>query len=305
MSSFLNKFFGNLSVEKEEKLVEITFEEDRSDEDDSPDDNNHDYLGELVYSGTPSIYIANAREFSNHTKNWAFNRDIDEKHVQHLKDELESSQTPHFVGTFKVAIDTYNNVRLMDGQHRHAALRRIITTNSKFNMKLILEVYSVSNVNDGVDTFVLFTKCNNVLNLLNEDIPKKIYAGVVSKLLTDYKQNIRQINAETGREPNYPNISDSKLYKELSKSGIVEDFSVTENELLRLIKAKNSYLSTLTLEELFPFKQTPNEKERCKNGWIKCSKNGFYLGLVVWKNKELSWIYEIYNELKASRGIKS
>lgn len=300
MSSLFNKIFGKtnqkLETKEEPKETEITFEED-SPEEEIDDIDDISYLGENVYIGTPSIYIADAREFTNHTKNWAFNRDIDESHVQRLKEDLESSPNPYFVGTFKLGIDPNNNIRLLDGQHRHCALRRIITSNSKFNMKLILEVYSVSNVNDGVDTFVLFSRCNNVLNMKAADLPKQTYAHVVSKLIIDYKHNIKPINPSSGREPNFPNLSQEKLYKELSKSGIVEKYNISEQELLQLVKAKNVYLSTLTLEELFPYKQTVKEKERCKNGLIKASKTGFYLGLVIGKNKDLPWIYEIYNEL--------
>lgn len=295
MSSLLNRIFGNKdrTLERESSIKDddpdIDFEDDK--------DDDISYLGELVHQGTPSIYVANGREFSNHTRNWAFNREMNEEHIQKLKFDIEQSKNPSFIGTFKIAIDTQRRIRLMDGQHRHEVLRRIISSNVKFNMDIILEVYNVSDVNEGIDTFLLFDKCNTVLSIKEKDIPKKIYAFIVSNLTKEFPMSIKSKNPETGREPNYPNLSEQRMYRELSLSNIVEKFNISERDLLNMIKEKNLLLSNKNYNEIFTHKQTDKEIERCKNALVKCRKSGFYLGLQIGINKKLQWIYELYNDL--------
>lgn len=297
--SFIGNFFRK-SREQDEPVEEIEHIEIDFESDTEEDQDNISYLGENIHIGIPSIYITNARLFINNTKNWAFNREINEAHIKNLQDELETSKNPFFVGTIKIAIDSENRIRILDGQHRAEALRRVLKSNDRFNMNIILEVYNVPDIN-GIDSIVLFSKCNTVLNIKDSDIPNTIYANVTNKLINDYKGSIKPINPKTTREPNFPSISESRLFKELSKSGLIEKFELNDIDLLRIIKIKNSELAGLTLDEIFPYKLTSKERERYEKAWLKCCKTGFFLGLKIGKNKELTWIHEIYNELKNTK----
>lgn len=316
MSSLINRIFGSQKpiiqsqnstpISNISNISNLSNHEDNdpiyiSDDDLESNSNSDDisYLGKLVHRGNPSIYVANGREFSNNTKNWAFNREMNEEHILKLKHDLEKDKSPNFVGTFKLAIDSQNRIRLMDGQHRHEVLRRIMSSNSKFNIELILEVYNVTDVFNGMDTFMLFDKCNTVLSIKDKDTPKKSYAFVVYNLMNEFPTCIKPKNPSTGRDPNFPNLSDTRLYNELIGSNIIEKFNISENELLILITRKNNSLSTLSFDELFPNIDNVNEKEtsRLKSGHLKCNKSGFYLGLQSKKNKKLQWITDIYREL--------
>ena len=226
---------------------------------------------------------------------------MNEDHIIKLKHDLQRDKSPNFVGTFKLAIDSQNRIRLMDGQHRHEVLRRIMSSNSKFNIELILEVYNVTDVFNGMDTFMLFDKCNTVLSIKDKDTPNKSYAFVVYNLMKEFPTCIKPKNPSTGRDPNFPNLSDTKLYNELIGSKIIDKFNISENELLILITRKNNSLSTLSFEELFPNVAEKNIA-RLKSGHLKCNKSGFYLGLQSTKNKngKLQWINDILIELDRS-----
>ena len=83
-------------------------------------------------------YSSDIRDFIPNIKLWSSQRSINFKHVEELVKCLKKKN--HFIGTFKLISDKENNIRLIDGQHRFEAIKKIMENDSSFNMNIIIEL---------------------------------------------------------------------------------------------------------------------------------------------------------------------
>jgi hypothetical protein len=140
---------------------------------------------------------------------------MNETHVQNLQLQLKEDQD--LIGTFKVVIERNNSncSRVIDGQHRAEALHRIMSTNTKFNMEIKIEVYYVHDI-DGPEAWNLFNKANNVLNVIEEDKNTSPASYVVTKLAKEFPVGIydKKINSIFPKidKKNCLNISNNLIY---------------------------------------------------------------------------------------------
>lgn len=256
----------------DKKEVEIKFE------DNSDDDDTESSLGEVKYShGNMSINVVDARTFARATRTWTFNREINTDHTAKLKKELLESKDPHFMGSLKVVAQRNSNpliFRMIDGQHRCAAIREIFATNVHFNMDLIIEVYYVNDI-DGSESWELFKKANNVLNVEEKDKTKSGASTVVENLKKKFPKAIYEPKGEKGRV-NYPYIDSNNLFLRLKKSKMF-DYK-TEDEIFEDILHLNLKLSLENKKSIYN-SYGDQYKEKIKKSYPKCVISGCYIGL--------------------------
>src|SRR5271170_4143961 len=88
---------GQPKPEIKEEYVVPEFEE--SDEED-----NISWLDDpIYYNSSVSKYKVQARIFVNNIRKWAFNRKVDQPHVNKISKDLLNMETPHLQDAFKIA----------------------------------------------------------------------------------------------------------------------------------------------------------------------------------------------------------
>ena len=285
MTSYLKNFFGGSKSGKKEIVqddeeypkeeLEIEFEEE---------DDIENMFGEKVYENEKwSLHVADAREFIK-MKNWAYNRKMDESHVQNLVSQLKEDHD--LIGTFKVVVEKNNHKhsRVIDGQHRAEALHRIMNINTKFNMEIKIEAYYVHDI-DGPEAWDLFNKANNVLNVKEDDKSTSASSFVVTKLAKEFPLGIY----DKKKNNVFPKIDKKELFERLKQSDIFE--YKTKDEVYDLIISKNIEWSKINVKEYTSALST-KKRERIEMGYKKTKDSGFYLGLYV-TNSQFSWLQEL------------
>lgn len=279
MSSYLKTFFGGSKTISNKEIVQEEIEIEFEDEDDET------LLGDLAYETKKwSIYIGDAREFINSMKNWAYNRKINECHVQNLISQLKEDQD--LMGTFKVVVERNNrkNSRVIDGQHRAEALHRIMDTNTKFNMKIKIEVYYVHDI-DGSEAWNLFNKANNVLNVVEDDKNITPASFVVEKLAKEFPMGMY----DKLKNNVFPKIDKKELFDRLKDSDIFQ--YKNKDEVYDLIINKNIELSKINVKEYTSLMSIVT-RERIEKNYKKCKDSGFYLGLYASKSR-FDWLQDL------------
>jgi hypothetical protein len=113
--------------------------ESESDDDEPEHEGDNYFLKNMIYKDShKTLFKTDAREFVPEMKIFQ-QRKISQEHVKNLEKEVLISN--HFKGNIKILRDPDNNYKLIDGIHRYYALKNIMEKDSKFNIKLILEIY--------------------------------------------------------------------------------------------------------------------------------------------------------------------
>ena len=251
----------------------------------------HPILGELVVNKIPifnlsdNIYverrITSSRRFVNNVPHYEFNRIEDNEHIKHLKESLDVDR-PYFPDTFSVGvIEETDEIKLMDGHHRHGALSEKISEDGDFNMPILVDVYNVPNM----DVFrKLFKKINNKRNINPEDIPEEAIAEIVQLLTTRFPDAIR--NKPEGRV-NRPRINKRELVKSFHEFYKPQRY-IEPREVFEKIKRINKDIGRMSHKELFG-RTNPSDKKIKQFDKAK----GFYLNLHS-KYPPEKWIPMIY-----------
>lgn len=211
---------------------------------------------------------ASARTLLPHIQPWAFNRALDEGHVQAMVDAL-ASRHPFFMGTFKFVCVGGERVFLIDGQHRHAALVQALADDGLEggDVRLIVEMYHLRDIPEGasVDVAVqaLFQRANNSLNIAPEHVPGDALIDAVNMLCSDPTLNpatgranvVDLVALGTGQQRvNRPRISKKALANSMRESpawrpdGLA---SMPPEEIVRRVQKVNAWLSRMSCAELF------------------------------------------------------
>ena len=185
----------------DEEALESTSEEDEID---------NTWLGEIIFENNIFKMYATDRDFVNNIKLWSCQRDLNKEHVNILSNSI--SKRNYTIGTFKLLEDSNNNIRCIDGQHRIAALKKIIQNDSKFNCDLFLEIYKVNNF-ESEEATDLFLDANCNLNMIDKR-PNISLCNVLKYFETEYPGILN--NVKEGKRVNRPRI-DKKMFIEVIK----------------------------------------------------------------------------------------
>ena len=134
---------------------------------------------------------------------WSFNREVKPYHVDYIYESLKAMKYPHLLGTIIAVRDIQDQYRIINGQHRLAAINRLIydDRDDRFlDMPLMLEIYNVNDI-DGSESIDLYRKANNNLNVAPDDDPNIILVHVVNMLCKKFPEAIK--DSTTGKSPTY------------------------------------------------------------------------------------------------------
>jgi hypothetical protein len=276
-SYFLNKK-NDIDSTKEENIYKDDKDDKSHDESDNESDNeseedisyiHNDFLKNLIYKNDKvELYSINCREFIPSVILLSSQRDVNDKHVNNLVESITYKQ--HFIGTFKMVIDDNNNMRLIDGQHRYLALKKIMEKDSKFNIDIIIELYRTDSI-DSENTLNLFREANNCLNVSVKDLPNTIANNVVTRLMQEFKNMI--IDVRDGSRCNRPKIDKRILYSNIKK--YIEEKNISEDEMYKHVLQVNIKLG---------LKKRTEFKPKVSNVmYEKAIKTGFFIGLEEFK----------------------
>jgi hypothetical protein len=223
-----------------------------------------DFLNCMMYEDDyVKFYSSDARDFIPNIKLWSSQRSVNQKHIDELVECLKKRN--HFIGTFKIVRDKQKNMRLIDGQHRFLAIKKMMEHDSSFNMNIVIELYETDNL-DSDYTINLFKEANLCLNVSDADLPNIIANKIIKKLCDQFPNMI--IDIKDGKRCNRPRINKREFYMKLKE--YIQETHKTEDEVLQQILAKNIDYG---LRGRQTFKQASIAM------FEKCKETGFYLGL--------------------------
>jgi hypothetical protein len=241
----------------------------------------------FYYTILVDYYIVKIRDVIPYLSTWSFNRQVNENHKDNIKNDLFLQQSPHLMGTIKIARDKKRNCRVIDGQHRLIALREFIDNDidMKFNFEVLFEVYTLNiedinnPSNEEFDELEnLFCLANKSLNFEAKDNPDKFCRDIVISLSKQYdsiKDNDRVYR---------PCISQKYLYECLKTYLPKKYYDSKVDEVVNLIKKKNNELSLTNPNNIF------RNYENSKKHYEKAKEKGFYLNLADSYYEPEKWI---------------
>ena len=228
-------------------------------------------------------------EFVRKTKNWTYNREINEEKVNELLEHINSRK--YKLGDSSEWIITLvcddfaddNNFEhiVIDGQHRKEASRRAIENgNINENITIHCITYKINycdstNISKTID---LFNSVNNSLPLAKIDYPHARSINIADKVklnieLVPYPNIVIKKNGkENGRGANQPFISEKELYN-IFRDNSARWISLTDEVIIDNLKKISKKIS------LVPYDNIYTCTEANKKRYLKAEKYKFWLNL--------------------------
>ena len=250
-----------------------------NDDDDFHDCNSNDttvtddrwLLGQVDFESDIRINShVSARLFVNNIQNFTFNRMLQHTQVTNLVESIR--QTGYVLGTISLALDTNNNLRILDGQHRVKALQQLLADNANLDFTLHLTSYRVPRLNSR-ETLDLFLGLNNSLNLVENPVLENVHS-LVTKLQSLFPLAIvdHPVIKKNGHVPRCqrPKV-DTRRLKERLEVNLLNHFTTPLNtdRFLNLILTKNASYGTRSVRELFG-----NQRRQSVTRFTKAQRNG-------------------------------
>jgi len=258
-----------------------------SDEDDTPLDIFSQPFAVQTWGADTQVsyHFLSIRDVAPHLSSWCFNRKMDEEHKNTIKDNLLSNENPHLMGSIQIVRDKSMKCRVLNGQHRLAAIQEIIKDdfNMEFQMNVMFEVYNVniediddvSNINAHDTIADIFKIANNSLNMKPEQDHDIFCKQIMIAMMNDSLLK-KGIMDKTSGNVYRPRIS-AKLLYELFKTYLpTECLDLDIQEIIMRIKKINVKISTMPFIELYG-RHTPAQQKISQ--FEKAKKLGFYLYL--------------------------
>ena len=221
------------------------------------------------------IYQTSSREFVNNIKMWACQRDLNALHVKNLEQSI--LDRGYLLGTFKVIRDKNLDIRLIDGQHRVAALQNIMDTNAKFDCDSIIELYEVDSF-ENEESIKLFFDANNTLNINGTDTTNSNLQRVLQHFVNEYPGIF--VDVKEGKRCNRPRIN-KRIFVTKLKQLILE---YDQETIIKTISEYNKKMGRFSNEVLI---------RKCGSYSTKmydvAKENGCFLGLIP----DFGWIEEL------------
>jgi hypothetical protein len=234
------------------------------------------YLRKLLFENKLfKIYQTSSREFVNNIKMWACQRDLNTLHVKNLAQSI--LDRGYLLGTFKVIRDKNFDIRLIDGQHRVAALQNIMNDNAKFDCDSIIELYEVDSF-ENEESIKLFFDANNTLNINGKDTTNSNLQRVLHHFVNEYPGII--IDVKEGKRCNRPRINKRIFVTKLKQ--LILDYD--EETIIKTITEYNKKMGRFSNEIL---------RAKCGSYSSKmydvAKENGCFLGLIP----DFGWIEDL------------
>lgn len=292
----MKKLFSR-RIENEEELEGSSSEE----EDDEHDDKPYDvFPNPICYqSWGPNIKVSyhflSVRHIAPHLSTWCFNRKMDATHKNKIKLALLNKDLPHLMGSIQVVRDKKLNCRVINGQHRLAAIQEIIKEDidMKFKMNVMFEVYDcdiedlddLSDVNTHVNIENIFKIANNNLNMKPEQDHDLFCKQIVIAMMNDSVLK-KGIVDKTNGTVHKPKITAKDLFENFKSHLPFDKIKSTVPELVVKIKTINADVSSMPFIKLFSRHNPAQFKQK---QFEKAKALGFYLNLES-NMKPCDWI---------------
>lgn len=161
------------------------------------------FLGSVLFETDKfKLYKSTIQDFVTNILIWSCQRSVNIDHVTLLKKSI--LKRGFLMGTFKVIRDSDGNVRCIDGQHRIAALRQILLTDTGYNCDIIIEVFQVEKLESDI-AMQLFLDANNTMNLSGKDSCGIVVQKVIEYMVSTYPTIM--VDVKEGKRCNRPKIN--------------------------------------------------------------------------------------------------
>jgi hypothetical protein len=245
----------------------------------------------IVSKFNDTLYIVKIPlpSFVRETKNWIYNRTINEDKVNELLEHInnkkyKSKDSIEWIPTLiydEFADDNnYKNI-IIDGQHRREACRRALhnrVISEDINIHCIVyEINYCENKNIS-ETINLFNQINNNRPLVKIDYPDARSITLVElikstkELVKDPQHIIKKNGKENGRGANQPFITERELYNIFHDNNELW-ISLTNEEIINNIKIISKKISFVQYENIYTC--NPNNHKR----YTKAVNYNFWLNL--------------------------
>ena len=279
----------NMTDVKKAPYNDIDKEEYYTD-DESESNSSRNFKDNIISKINDNCYMIkiSVGDFVCKTKNWTYNREINEEKVNELFEHICSQK--YKLGDSSDWIITlvydefadkgnYNNI-VIDGQHRREALRRALE-NEKINENITIhcimhEINYCETINIS-KTINLFNSVNNNRPLTKIDYPDARSIILVNKIKLDkelvpHSSVIKKNGKENGRGANQPFISEKELYNIVYNNSKLW-IHLTDEEFMDNLKNITKKISWVPYENIY----TCTEKN--KKRYDKALKYNFWLNL--------------------------
>jgi len=221
--------------------------------------------------GKATFFKTSARDLI-HIPNWTYQRCLNDNHVEDLIKNFKIDS--HAIGTTKALRNPEGKLRIIDGQHRLAAWKKIMEQDDKWNAEVLLEIYETDSFDSALGMNV-FKQANNVKSLDVNDFPDEVTGRIMTKFKLNWPGMLRRVSE--GKRVNRPRLDSRKLCEKLKEYLVhckmseekLWDEIITANREMGMWTHKNLKCSAKTLD--------------------KARLRGFYLGL----DSEMSWLDRI------------
>jgi hypothetical protein len=213
---------------------------------------NIHYTNNLYINGQDVLYnlaTSTVRNLIAHAQPYAWNRPVNEDHVNIMESELKAMKKPHLIGTIKI-LNCLNKYFIYDGQHRFRAIKNILKDDLDMNwdMDISLEIYFIEepDIENSAVAKYLFESANKTYSFDKaRDSEDNYLKEFVNEIVKDpfFKDLIKEEIC------NRPRISKGDFYKEFRKHYLPKT-RITIPELIELVKRKNNELSLMPVEEI-------------------------------------------------------
>lgn len=232
-----------------------------------------------------SYHFLSIRNVAPHLSSWCFNRKLDEKHKDAIKEKLIKCENPHLMGSIQIVRDKKMNCRIINGQHRIHVIQEIIKNdlNMEFQMQVMFEVYNcdIDDINDISDIASngmieqIFKIANNSLNMVPEQDHDILCKQIVIAMINDPMLKNGIIDKTSGGVYK-PRICAKMLFEQFKSFLPSNNLNISVPEIIIRIKKINVKLSTMPFIELFG-RNSPAQQKITQ--FDKAKSIGFYLNL--------------------------
>ena len=223
-------------------------------------------LGDIISDTEQRIDSKNsARIVVNNLENWTHNRTLDSARVDALAAKISGAN--RILGTISLAMDSTERVRILDGQHRVEAVKKLISTDPHIDFVVHMATYRVSRL-DSQETLDLFYDLNDSKSLAENPVHKTIHS-----IITTLQRTFPNAIFESDKRKQRPNI-DTRRLKERLEVNLLNHFAteMDPEPFIEIIGKLNSEYGTKRIQELFG-----NQKKQSRNRFQKAQRTGWYL----------------------------
>lgn len=221
-----------------------------------------------------TLYKFDITTIVNDLNVWAFNRTLNQDHIDALYKAFIQQKNLHMMGTIKVVKAKEDEMQVIDGQHRLAMVKKYIEEGHTSPVNVFVEVYHVDTLDNPL-VFQLFKMANTNLNVSVEDDVNMRLVNIVNALASDNVLRHGIVDKNHGNV-HRPRISKKQLYELLKDNIKAQDIKLSVDDIVKRIKDINDEISTKSNLELFRRKQPCETKMNFKHS---AEKIHFYLNL--------------------------